>query len=72
MCIDCFNQTKRKVARPNKEELLKLLLNKSFVSIGKLYNVSDSTIRKWCKYYELPYKQSDIIELKCRLNGVGL
>ena len=31
---------------PTKEKLLKLIYEKSFVEIGKMYNVSDNTIRK--------------------------
>lgn len=26
--------------------------NKSFVEIGKIYNVSDNAVRKWCKIYK--------------------
>jgi hypothetical protein len=29
---------------------------KSFVQVGKKYNVSDNAVRKWCKYYQLPEK----------------
>jgi hypothetical protein len=32
---------------------------KSFLSLGKLYNVSDNAVRKWYKYYDLPYKLKD-------------
>lgn len=34
------------IVYPTKEELLKLIYEKSFVEIGKMYNVSDNTIRK--------------------------
>lgn len=43
----------RKVLRPSFEELKKLIDNNSWVSIGKLYNVSDNAIRKWAKQYNL-------------------
>ena len=41
--------------RPNIEELIKVLKeNKNnFTAIGRIYNVSDNTIRKWCRYYKL-------------------
>jgi hypothetical protein len=43
---------KRKVfVRPTKDELDKLLSNSSYVSVGKLYGVSDNAIRKWEKNY---------------------
>gem|GEM_PF-5731867 len=32
----------------------------TFVSIGKSFSVSDNTIKKWCKAYNLPYRKSDI------------
>lgn len=40
-----------------KEELNKLIHEKSFVEIGRMYNVSDNAIRKWCKLYGLPFKK---------------
>lgn len=43
----------RKVEWPSKERLIDLLKNMSYVSIGKIYGVSDNTIRKWCKKYEI-------------------
>ena len=49
--------------RPSKEELLDLILNKSFTHIGKMYGVSDNTIRKWCKNYELPFTKKELKEL---------
>ncbi|MEE5181020.1 HNH endonuclease [Bacillus subtilis] len=56
----CLNVAKRKVDRPNKEELFKLIKEKSFLEIGRDFGVSDNTIRKWCKGYELPYRKKDI------------
>lgn len=46
--------------RPTKDELFKLIATKTFVEIGRTYNVSDSTIRKWCKQYGLPHTKKDI------------
>lgn len=60
-CVKCAHILQRKVIdRPSKEKLLKLIKTKSFLEIGKLYNVSDNTIRNWCKSYNLPYKKKDI------------
>ena len=36
--------------------LIKLIKEKGFLQTGKVYNVSDNAIRKWCKYYNLPTK----------------
>jgi 5-methylcytosine-specific restriction endonuclease McrA len=44
----------RKVPRPSKEELKELLdLHKNFSYIGRQFGVSDNTIRKWARRYEL-------------------
>ena len=37
-----------------------MIRQQSFVQIGKRYNVSDNTIRKWCDYYSLPRKKTEI------------
>lgn len=49
--------------RPSPNDLLKLIKSKSFVEVGKMYNVTDNTIRKWCKFYNLPYRRKDIENL---------
>lgn len=48
-----------------KEELEPLVYQKSFVQIGKMYGVTDNTVRKWCKKYNLPFKREDIKKEKC-------
>lgn len=50
-----------KLSRPTKEELLKLLEEHSgnFTLIGRIYGVTDNTIRKWCLKYNLPIHTSD-------------
>jgi hypothetical protein len=59
MCIDCRNKEKAKNIPP-KEELEKLIYEKSFVAIGKIYGVSDNAVRKWCKKYGLPYRYGEL------------
>lgn len=59
-CPKCNSIFLRKVKnRPSKEELYQLLLNNSFVAVGKMFKVSDNAIRKWCKGYNIPYLASD-------------
>jgi hypothetical protein len=49
-CRDCYLIKRRKVKeRPDKNTLLELLKTNSYVSLGKKFNVSDNTIRKWLK-----------------------
>lgn len=54
-CSDnCSQLSQRKVKeRPSKEVLLNLLNDISMIKIGKIYGVSDNTIRKWRKYYNI-------------------
>lgn len=65
-CVDCCRANnaghKRKVARPSKVELERLIQSHSFLYLSKQYGVSDNAIRKWCKYYNLPYRKKDIEE----------
>lgn len=64
-CTKCKDKHNRKVERPSKEELINLFKEiRTFSGIGKKFNVSDNTIKKWFKYYNLPYKVRD---LKCFL-----
>ncbi|WP_233787223.1 hypothetical protein [Dulcicalothrix desertica] len=47
----CSQLASRKVARPSKEELEKLIWEKSTRQLSKELGVSDKAIEKWCKYY---------------------
>lgn len=50
---ECSGLSRRIAERPTKDELLLLLKENSFVDISKKYNVTDNTIRKWCKSYNI-------------------
>ena len=60
MCRKCAYLHLRKVDRPSRDMLEYDIHNMSFVKVGVKYGVSDNTIRKWCKQYNLPYKKSDM------------
>ena len=53
MCRDCLHKYQRKVERPSKEELEKLIQNNSIESLGRKFGVSGNAIRKWKKYYNI-------------------
>lgn len=57
MCIDCrkklIKNTQNK--RPSREVLKDEIRVHSFTQIGKEYGVSDNAVRKWCKFYGLPF-----------------
>ena len=59
-CVGCSNKLKRVIERPSREELKKLLRIKTFVQIGKDFNVSDNAVRKWCDQEKLPRRMSEI------------
>lgn len=48
---DCRELVSRKVARPTKSELEKMLVNSSYCEIGRKFGVSDNAVRKWAKKY---------------------
>lgn len=54
------NIAQRRVERPSKEELSRLLKESNFTTIGKTYGVSDNAIRRWCKAYGLPHRRKDM------------
>lgn len=63
-CMDCRHQLQRQQGLVNipitRNELKKLIRTTSFLQIGKMFNVSDNAIRKWCIKYNLPSKKKDI------------
>lgn len=63
-CVECARIHSRKVDRPSKEQLLEDLLYNSFTAVGNKYNVTDNTIRKWCKGYGIPASAKEIKAFK--------
>ena len=59
-CNSCANKNKIQDVIISREELKNLIRNKSFSEIGRLYNVSDNAVRKWCDKYCLPRKKTEI------------
>lgn len=60
LCNECYIKSTQ-VNKPAKEELFEQLkINKgNFLLMGRIYNVSDNAVRKWCKYYNLPSHSKD-------------
>lgn len=56
----CVHIAQRKANWPSRNELKQLIRTTSFLQIGKKFGVSDNTIRKWCKNFDLPYKVHEI------------
>jgi len=61
-CQKCasINRNKDRSHKPDRETLKFLIKNNPMLSVGKMFNVSDNAVRKWCKSYNLPYKSTEI------------
>jgi len=69
-CMVCYTVKKRKVERPSKEDLEKLVQEYPLTKIGKMFGVSDNSVRKWCMSYNIKnlpnnsYRMKKFLELK--------
>lgn len=64
-CKSCSSKRieKRKIKeRPVYEELLNEVKENGYRAVGRKYVVSDNTIRKWIKNYELEIKNAPVVE----------
>jgi ribosomal protein L7Ae-like RNA K-turn-binding protein len=68
-CVSCAKKHRKTTYKvepenqPSKDELLKLIQTKSFEDIGRMYGVSSTCIRKWCKKRDLPYTKQQVRDL---------
>lgn len=62
-CDECSRLISRKIDRPTREELKDLIRSKPFTQIATKFGVTDNAIRRWCDYYGLPRRKSEIIKL---------
>ena len=55
LCRECMRKlpSNQKEIPISKDDLFGLLCKHSFVAVGKMFGVSDNTIRKWCDRYNL-------------------
>lgn len=65
LCINCYkaqgaHNRKIDITNLSREKLKNLIRTTSFVEIGKIYNVTDNAIRKWCDTYKLPRTKKEI------------
>jgi hypothetical protein len=60
-CSDkCSKLAKRKVDRPEKDELIELLTKYSWVKVGDIFGVSDVAVRKWAKTYGINTNRKEL------------
>lgn len=63
LCVSCAQSAKYRTRidnKPTREQLKALIRDKSFLEIGRMYEVSDNAIRKWCDKEQLPRTKKDI------------
>ena len=63
-CTECCNLAMRKIPRPSKRELKKLIIEFNLNQIGEIYGVSSNGVRRWLQYESLPWKLKDIKKLR--------
>jgi len=49
----CRAKDNRRTDRPSQEQLITLIKSIGYLQVGKMYNVSDNSIRKWVKSFGL-------------------
>lgn len=59
-CPKCYGKMIRVVERPDREQLKQLIRALSFTKIGQMYNVSPTSIRRWCDTEQLPRTKKEI------------
>lgn len=61
-CVECGHKIERRVAeRPDPLTLAKMVKDVGFNATGRNFGVSDNTIKKWCKAYEIPHLRNELI-----------
>lgn len=62
-CKKCASQYKKNNTKCccDRDYLKNIIYNTSFEEIGRSFNVTGNTVKKWCKKFNLPYKRSDIV-----------
>lgn len=63
MCSECYKKKQAESIPVTKEELKDKIRTCSFVQIGREFNVSDNSVRKWCIKFGLPHRTKDIKKL---------
>lgn len=60
ICNSCRGKRQWVTTHPDRKILKQQIRTMNFCAIGRQYGVTDNTIRKWCKTFNLPYKVSEI------------
>lgn len=70
-CFECGNIKNRIVKeRPNKYDLSKMIYKYGFSGTGRIYNISDNAIKKWCISYNIGRNKKEVIEWYLKNNNM--
>lgn len=58
-CLFHYKEVTKK-ERPSRDTLKRLIFTQSFLSIGRDFEVSGTTVRRWCESYKLPSTKAEI------------
>ena len=56
---ECYRKAFTKKPPIDKDDLIKRLRQTSFVQVGRDFNVTDNTVRKWCRKYNISTRSKD-------------
>lgn len=59
-CVECDKKYRRSFCPVNREELKELIRTIPFTEIGARFGYSANGIKKWCTWFNLPYRKKDI------------
>ena len=59
-CFECSKEHRKKIKRPERQELKDLIRVLPFTQIGEKYGITDNAVRKWCDALNLPRTKKEI------------
>lgn len=61
-CVECGHKMQRRICdRPDPITLAKMVKDNGFNETGRRFGVSGNTIKKWCKFYNIPHLFNELV-----------
>lgn len=60
LCVNCAHDAQRRADRPEPLELARMITEIGFRNVGVKYGVSDKSVVKWCKNYNIPHTRKEL------------
>lgn len=61
LCVKCAHEMQRRAERPSCGELAQMVKEFGFECVGRKFDVSGNTIKKWCKSFGIPFRKHELI-----------